>query len=234
MGLSPPKLPSAMIVKTTELFKISEGTTRTALSRMLKNKELKMIGSSYEIASTKHLQRQLRQVESLRPKYKKWDDKNWILAIVVQSNRNPADRALLRENLKYHKYAELKEGVWLRPDNLEENYIKNHRHLSWFNTVPEEDPNYLVNKLFKLKAWNQTTLVLIDRMNSLSGNLRNGDVTKLKDSFILMAKVLRHVQNDPLLPEELLFESWSGVELRETYFEFDKLFRQVMAQWFLN
>jgi phenylacetic acid degradation operon negative regulatory protein len=234
LGLTPPKLPVSMIVRTTELFNISEGTTRTALSRMLKNKELKVSGNDYELASVKHLQRQVRQLESLKPKYKIWDKNSWVLAVVTQSNRNPTERALLREDLKFHKFGELKEGVWLRPDNLEENYIKDHKHLSWFKSIPEDDHNKLCGKLFKIKAWNSTSLTLTEQIKGLTSFMEAGDTTRLKDSFIIMAKTLRHVQDDPLLPEEFLPKDWVGVELREIYFRFDKLFRNLMAAWFLT
>ncbi len=234
LGLRPPSLPVSMIVKTTELFNISEGTTRTAISRMLKSKELKVSGTNYEIASVKHLQRQARQLESLKPKYKTWDESTWILAIVTQSNREAAERAQLRDDLKFHKFGELKEGVWIRPDNLEENYIKDHKHLSWFKSIPEDDPKYLVKKLFKIHSWNTTSIQLTDQLNNLAGPLQQEGARYLKDSFIVMAKVLRHVQDDPLLPRRLLPKDFKGQELRDTYFKFDKIFRNLMTEWLLS
>lgn len=51
LGTDPPRLPVGLLVRTTELFGIAEGTTRTALSRMVATGELTTTDGWYEIAS---------------------------------------------------------------------------------------------------------------------------------------------------------------------------------------
>jgi len=43
--------------------------------------------------------------------------------------------------------------------------------------------------------------------------------------------VLRHLQADPLLPDELLPSTWPGRSLRETYDGWDRHYRLVLRDW---
>ena len=60
LGIEPPRLPTLLLVRSGELFGISAGTTRVALSRMVAAGELEPDGNGYRLAG--HLlDRQARQ-----------------------------------------------------------------------------------------------------------------------------------------------------------------------------
>jgi phenylacetic acid degradation operon negative regulatory protein len=119
LGTSPPRLPVRRLVRTTELFGIAEGTTRTALSRMTAAGEVTAEEGWYALADVRLLARQARQSASRRATTTPWADGAWAEAVVVANGRRPAaERAALRAALATARLAELREGVWLRPDNL--------------------------------------------------------------------------------------------------------------------
>jgi phenylacetic acid degradation operon negative regulatory protein len=53
----------------------------------------------------------------------------------------------------------------------------------------------------------------------------------LAPGFELSASVLRHLQADPLLPDELLPAGWPGAGLREQYDGWDAGYRSVLEKW---
>ena len=53
----------------------------------------------------------------------------------------------------------------------------------------------------------------------------------LAPGFELSAAVLRHLQADPLLPDELLPERWPGGRLREDYTRWDARYRATLWEW---
>ena len=61
LGSDPPRLPVQLLVRTTELFGISEGTTRTALSRMAAAGEVVAEGGRYALAADRLVARGRRQ-----------------------------------------------------------------------------------------------------------------------------------------------------------------------------
>src|SRR4051812_31262220 len=60
LGSDPPQLPVQLLVRTTELFGIAEGTTRTALSRMTSAGEVRGGDGVYRLVSAGLLARQAR------------------------------------------------------------------------------------------------------------------------------------------------------------------------------
>jgi phenylacetic acid degradation operon negative regulatory protein len=53
----------------------------------------------------------------------------------------------------------------------------------------------------------------------------------LAPGFELSAAVLRHLQADPLLPDELLPEGWPGEHLRSVYDSWDVQYRATLDEW---
>ena len=50
LGVDPPRLPTLALVRSGELFGLSEGATRTALSRMAAAGEVEADGTGYRLA----------------------------------------------------------------------------------------------------------------------------------------------------------------------------------------
>src|SRR5207248_2077398 len=113
-----------------------------------------------------------------------------------------------------------REGVWLRPDNID---------VSWPAAVDEQctivhardvDPS-LVARLWPLDEWAIGARELRAAMAELVHRLERHQIDALAEGFVVSASVLRHFQADPLLPEELLPRGWPGAELRSEYDRFD-------------
>jgi phenylacetic acid degradation operon negative regulatory protein len=216
LGTHPPVLPVKMIVRTTELFGISPGATRVALSRMVSAGELVADDGHYRLAG--HLvDRQERQEQSRRPRLAPWTG-GWLLAIVPGGGRPPAERSELRAQLRRARMAELREGVWCRPDNLA---------LSLPGTVDVwsgRPAGAVPTALWDLGGWAATAGELLDAMAE--------GVDDLGRSFVVAAAVLRHLQGDPLLPDELLPPAWPGASLRCRYEEYEEAFQARLRDWF--
>jgi phenylacetic acid degradation operon negative regulatory protein len=114
------------------------------------------------------------------------------------------------------RLAELREGTWLRPANLDRPLEVDCVTLLG---RPTGDPVALATTLWDLDGW-------ADRARLLHGAL--DDAEGLPESFILAAAVLRHFVADPLLPAELLPADWPGAGLRDRYEKFDDNFQSVL------
>jgi phenylacetic acid degradation operon negative regulatory protein len=232
LGSDPPRLPVQRLVRTTELFGIAEGTTRTALSRMAAAGEVVADDGAYALAASRLLARQARQSASRAAQTRAWRGRRWRQAVVVADGRRPAaERAALRTALAAARLGELREGVWLRPDNVDVEEPA-AAELRWSITVPDGDPAALAAELWDLPAWAGGAEGLRARMDELVGPLEAGERGALADGFVLSAEVLRHLQADPLLPAELLPASWPGQELRSAYDRYDRAYRSVLRGWF--
>jgi phenylacetic acid degradation operon negative regulatory protein len=230
LGSDPPRLPTQLLVRTTELFGIAEGTTRTALSRMVGSGELVATDGRHELAGDRLVARQARQAESREARTGTWRGRRWRVAVLgVDGPRDRADRAEVRAQLVAARLAELREGVWLRPDNLPTPEIDGAHT---FLADPVGDPAALATGLWDLDGWAAEAFDLRRRMDELVGRLLDGDTSALRDGFVLSADVLRHFQHDPLLPAELLPEGWPGAALRAEYDRYDAAYRRVIATWF--
>lgn len=230
LGTEPPRLPGRVLVRVGDLFGISEGTIRTALSRMVANGELTTDDGSYHLSGPRLLERQARQSASRRATRHRWHGA-WVMAIVVSDRRSADARAELRSALESARLAELREGVWLRPDNID---------VTWPGVVDEQctivhardvDPS-LVTRLWSLGEWADRADALRTGMANLVTRLEDGNTDALAEGFVVSAAVLRHFQADPLLPEELLPRSWPGVGLRDEYDRFDAAYRALLRDYF--
>jgi phenylacetic acid degradation operon negative regulatory protein len=234
LGTDPPWLPTPRLIRTAELFGISEGTARTALSRMAAAGEAEADDGGYRLAG-RLAARQDRQSASRRATTLPWDG-NWELAMVHKGAGRPADaRALLRESLRQLRFGELREGVWTRPDNLDPDRTPEAALVVgqwcqwWTGAQPHVDPD--VDELFELDDWDAVAEELLAEMDELVGPLEAGDTRALAPGFVTSAAVLRHLQADPLLPIELLPEGWRGDELRTAYDRYDAAYRAVLRTW---
>ncbi len=242
LGTHPPRLSSRALVAAGELFDISEGTVRTALSRMTAAGELVAVDGSYELAGAL-LDRQLRQDRSRsadRPAdgaadRDSWDGR-WILAVVRDERRDAARRAELRTVASRLHFGALRDGVWTRPGNIEVGSTSSEGavmvdqcHL--FRGEPEGGPHALVAELWDLDGWAATSVDLVEQLAGATPALEAGDPSVLRDGFVLSAAVLRHVLADPDLPVELLPVDWPGAGLRDRYDRFDAAYRSVLQSW---
>jgi phenylacetic acid degradation operon negative regulatory protein len=238
LGTDPPCLPVSRLLRATDLFGLSQGTVRTALTRMMQRGELTTDGAgSYQLAG--HLlARQVRQQRSRTGDRLDWPG-HWLVAVVTAESRTAADRQALRGAMGALRLAEQREGAWLRPDNLAHDDQFDARALIdeqcfRYRAHPESDDAELAAALWDLDGWASRADELRRAMAGLVGRLEAADTSALADGFVVSAEVLRLLQADPLLPDELVDRRWPGRRLRADYEHYDTTYRRLLRRWFLS
>jgi phenylacetic acid degradation operon negative regulatory protein len=227
LGVDPPELPVSYLVHVGGLFGISENGIRVALSRMVGSGEATSDGAGRYRLSGHLLHRQHRQQASRVGRLSDWKG-DWRMVVVTKAGSSAEARAERRRGLALARLAELRDGMWLRPNNIEVRLDSDLEHdVIVFFGAPERDPFQLVAELWDLRGWSAKSSDLIEQMEGFDPK-RPPD---LAPGFELSASVLRHLQADPLLPPELLPTAWPGTTLRRRYDDWDVRYREVLAHW---
>jgi phenylacetic acid degradation operon negative regulatory protein len=226
LGMEPPELPVAQLVRLTGLFGISENRARVALSRMVAGGEATSDGTGrYRLAG--HLaERQSRQSASRAGLTSDYDGA-WWLAVVTTTGSSADVRVARRRSLAYVRMAELREGVWMRPANLAMGLPDSLDGDIELMTARPGEPVALAQRLWDLPLWSARARDLLGELDAL----HPAGPEALAPGFELSAAVLRHLQADPLLPAELLPAEWPGGRLRATYDEWDARYRATLNDW---
>ena len=215
LGFHPPLLPVRALVRIGQLFGISEGTIRVVLTRMVADGDVVADNGAYRL-SGRLLERQARQDESSSPRTRRWRGM-WDMAIVTAPPRTLPDRVALRRSMAAFRLAELREGVWLRPANLvRERPATVDAQCTFFESRPEVDALDLARSLWDLDTWALKAGRLLAALD---------EATDLAEGFTVTAAVLRHLQDDPILPRELLPDDWPASDLRADYLRFNANYR---------
>lgn len=170
LGTHPPLLPVRSLVRTTELFGITEGTTRVALSRLVADHEVVADGSRYGL-SDRLMARQGRLDEGRAPATRPWRG-SWEMAVTAPTSGDGAGRdgsgsaatgrAALAAELSALRLGELRSGVWARPTNLRREWPSSLRDRVWRFEVRTIDspggwrpaqPKELAADLWDLEGW---------------------------------------------------------------------------------
>lgn len=204
LGSHPPRLPVRTLVRTAELFGISEGTARVALSRLTADGEVVTEAGSYGL-SARHLDRQRDQDAALRPRIRPWRGR-WDMALLLPG----ADSGPARIHLEGRRMAELRPGVWTRPDNLVRPAASPAGLILWNGHLEPGDVAAadLARLLWDLDGWATRAHALLD------------DLAKAPEPvarLTIAAAMVRHIRSDPVLPAALLPPGWPGPRLRKAY-----------------
>jgi phenylacetic acid degradation operon negative regulatory protein len=234
LGADQPRLTVGALVAMASLFGISAGAARTCLWRMVSNGELISDDGSYALAG-QLLERRHRVDDASRiddAAAPQWDG-TWELAIVSLERRPAADRLELRKAATALHLAELREGVWIRPDNLDPQRLPTSRAVldhqcTHFHSAATDITADTMRSLFCLDDWADDARILIDAMN----DELDAATARFTHMFAVSIAVVRHLQLDPLLPVELLPDRWPGRALRGAYRRFDGAFKQRMNDAF--
>ncbi|MCU1497315.1 MAG: PaaX family transcriptional regulator [Acidimicrobiales bacterium] len=234
LGVSPPELPTRSLVATAELLGVAPGTARVAMSRMVAAGELDATADGYRLVGRLLLARQSRQTLSRTGPGDRWDG-TWRHLVVPAEGRPAAERSELRAALAALRFAELREGVWLRPDNLPAGVLPDAEALvtarcTPFTSRPDDDAA-LAARLWDLEGWAAGATRLRADVDRLAPLLAQQDHTALAEGFVVSAAVLRHLQADPLLPAALTTAHWPGPELRSSHEAYDRAFKATLAAW---
>lgn len=210
LGAHPPELSARELGRLVEGFGIGGSTLRAALSRMVAAGDLRRTDAGYRL-SDRLLERRRRQDESVEPRTRAWDG-DWELVVITATGRGPAERADLRTRLAALRLAELREGVWLRPANLERRLPAGLDGVAERCTArPDRPARELAAGLWPLDAWSGTARALLGHVDR---------ATRPAERLTAFAAVVRHLLADPVLPRALLPADWPGDALRSAYAEY--------------
>lgn len=225
LGADPPELSVSHLVYVADLFGINENRARVALSRMVASGEVVTSGTGRYRLVGRLLERQQRQLLSRAGVTGAWSG-SWHM-VVLTTTATADVRGQRRRALTHARLAELRQGLWLRPDNLALDLGPVLRdEATAFSARPETDPAGLAASLWDLGAWASEARDLLRELRALTPK----GPGELAPGFVLSAAVLRHFQADPLLPSELLPRKWPGAELRAFYEDWDARYRRVLAE----
>ena len=209
LGAHPAWATAGELIRLTTDFDIKEATLRVALTRMVGAGDLVRSEDGYRL-SDRLLGRQRRQDDAINPQLTAWDGA-WTTLVITSVGIDARIRAALRTTLQQNRFAELREGVWLRPDNvkinLSDEVVSRVRLLHSFDDRPAD----LAAQLWDLQAWASTGSRLLDDMSA---------ATDVPGRFVAAAGMVRHLLTDPVLPDELLPDGWPGAALRNSYAQF--------------
>jgi phenylacetic acid degradation operon negative regulatory protein len=209
LGAHPAWASAAELIRLTSDFGIKETTLRVALTRMVSAGDLIRSADGYRL-SERLLARQRRQDDAMRPQLRPWHG-YWITLIVTSVGTDPRTRAALRTTLYGKRFGELREGVWMRPDNLELDLDAQVRARVRIVQARDGAPGELASELWDLPSWARTGHRLLAEMSVAIG---------IPGRFVVAAAIVRHLLTDPVLPAELLPADWPGARLRSAYNDF--------------
>jgi phenylacetic acid degradation operon negative regulatory protein len=209
LGAHPAWATAAELIRLTADFDIKEATLRVALTRMVSAGDLVRSEDGYRL-SDRLMVRQRRQDDAINPQLRPWDG-TWTTLVITSVGIDARSRASLRTTLQQSRFAEMREGVWLRPDNL--NIALRDDVLSRVRVMHSTDdrPSELAGQLWDLAAWASTGARLLDELSAADD---------VPGRFVAAAGIVRHLLTDPVLPDELLPDGWPGDALREAYARF--------------
>ena len=209
LGAHPAWATASELIRLTEGFDIKEPTLRVALTRMVSAGDLVRSEDGYRL-SDRLLARQRRQDDAINPQLRSWDG-TWTTLVITSVGIDARARATLRTTLQQNRFGELREGVWLRPDNLK-------------LTLPNE----VLSRVRVLHGYDDRAAELAAQLWDLPGWARTGrqlleDIAAANDipgRFVAAAGMVRHLLTDPVLPDELVPDDWPGSALRKSYAQF--------------
>lgn len=209
LGAHPAWASARELIRLTADFDIKETALRVALTRMVGAGDLVRSEDGYRL-SDRLLARQRRQDDAIAPRLRTWNG-DWATVIVTSVGSDARTRAALRKALQDRRFGELREGVWLRPDNITVDIatdtLGHVRVLHARDDVPAE----LARQLWDLDGWSQAGAQLLAEM---------ANAADVPARFVAAAGIVRHLLTDPVLPEGLLPPGWPGPQLREAYSAF--------------
>ncbi len=213
LGTHPPRLSAHGLVALAEAFGISAGAMRTALSRLAAVGDVVNDGGTYSLTE-RLAARQAAQDAGRRPPAT-WDGR-WRTAVAAADQRDLADRRRIRSVFADARFGELRPDTWLRPANLAAPALGD----DWIVTTGELSgvtADELVRRLWDLDALAADARSLLAALDVARDALDGSDPAAIPAAFEVSARVVRFLRSEPLLPCELVPDSWPIAELRRRY-----------------
>ena len=195
----------------------SEQSLRMALTRLVEQSVAANIGRGrYRLSPSG---------EAMRDEVRKWrhlDDvaKPWSGAWigVFDASIPRSDRAALRRHeraMRLRGFRELQSGLWIRPANLRDSVAELREHLRALGLHPsglvvglqelDDDARGKATKLWDTDAMLARYRALAEELLASKSKLERLPLdTAAAESMVLGRDVIRHINLDPVLPEELM------------------------------
>ena len=209
LGAHPAWATAAQLLLLTGDFGIRESTVRVALTRMVGAGDLVRSEDGYRL-SDRLLARQRRQDDAINPRRRAWDG-TWTVLVITTVGTEARARAAMRNSLQDKRFAELREGVWIRPDNVEVDLGGEVGERVRVLCARDEAPGELAAQLWDLSGWADAGRQMLTAMAA---------APDVPGRFTVAAAMVRHLLTDPVLPDELLPDDWPGAALRKAYEDF--------------
>lgn len=213
MSADQESLTSREICTATTSVGYAEATARVAASRMVTAGDMVRGDRAYSL-SPRLLERRRRLEAAMSPATREWTG-DWETVVITATGRSAADRAAQRTQLVELGLAELREGVWMRPDNLDHAWPDDLASVARRMRVrPLEDAAELAAELWDLEGWAARGRALLDAIDAAE------TAADRSAGFAAVVTGVRHLTSDPLLPTELLPQDWPSARLRTAYDDF--------------
>ncbi len=209
LGAHPAWATAAQLLLLTGDFGIRESTVRVALTRMVGAGDLVRSEDGYRL-SDRLLARQRRQDDAINPRRRAWDG-TWTVLVITAVGTEARARAAMRNSLQDKRFAELREGVWIRPDNVEVDLGAEVGERVRVLRAQDGAPGELAAQLWDLSGWADAGREMLAAMAA---------APDVPGRFTVAAAMVRHLLTDPVLPDELLPDDWPGAALRKAYEDF--------------
>jgi phenylacetic acid degradation operon negative regulatory protein len=209
LGAHPAWATASQLQRLTADFGIRESTVRVALTRLVNAGDLVRSADGYRL-SDRLLARQRRQDAAMHPRVRPWEG-TWTTLVITCVGTDARTRAVLRTTLQDNRFGELREGLWLRPANLQMRLPTGVTDRVRVLHARDDAPGELAARLWDLPAWARTGERLLDNMAT---------ATDTAGRFLAAAGMVRHLLTDPVLPDELVPAKWPGNALRNSYARF--------------
>lgn len=209
LGAHPACATAGELKRLTADFGIKETTLRVALTRMVGAGDLIRSADGYRL-SDRLLARQRRQDDAIDPRTRAWRG-DWVMLVVTSVGTDARARAALRNTMHEKRFGELREGVWMRPDNFGMEWDADVANRVRILRARDEAPGQLAGELWDLTGWAKAGHRLLDEMATAAD---------IPGRFVVAAATVRHLLTDPVLPDELLPADWPGARLRAAYHDF--------------
>ncbi len=216
---------------------LSEGATRTILSRMARRrwlaKERRGRNAYYELTTRG---RRLLEDGVHRIFHTSWDtpwDGSWLLLAysIPEDRRQLRDR--LRSRLMWLGFGSLGNGLWINPHQVEDRVaaiaeemgIAGHMEVFRARRVGQDSPKDLVAKCWNLREVNAHYRTFVDRWTSRMHRNGGDGCGGLPDErcytlrFRLINEFQRFPLEDPYLPRALLPGDWLGDRAAELFLD---------------
>ncbi len=207
-------MPVGRLLAFTSLFGITDGTVRTALSRMVAAGELANDDGTYRL-SGRLLERQAQQDVGRVGPPQAWDGTWWFVAVTTD-RRSVAARREFRARATGARLGEMRPDTWLRPANIGVPFDLPDVVLTR-GPILSGDEAALAGRLWPLDLLDREAERHVERLDAVAALLAADDREfALADSFVSLAAAQRFLRTEPQLPESLA-PGRAAADLRERY-----------------